>query len=250
MSTSILKARVELNTTSVQKGLKNIRKGFNDIASAGVIAGAVGIAGGLAYSVKSAADFESGMAKVKTLLKDADKERMPELRKGLQDIATNAGIGAKDAVEALYQTISAGVSDPAQALQFLDQASKLAVGGFVSLEKATDAISTTMTAYGLGVDDASKISDLLFQTVRLGKTDMEKLSGSVGTFVGKSKELGVSLEETLGAFAQLTTTQESTEKSATAISSIFNQMLKPSKELKIALKKVTREFGDMEKIHE
>jgi len=235
MATSILKARIELNSTALERGLKNMRRRFNDLAATGLKAGGVAIAAGLAYSVKKAADLELGLAKVNTLL---PKMNMDELKESVQSLSSEFGISATDAVEGLYQTISAGVTDPVKAMEFMRTAAELSVGGFVSMEDSVNALSKTMNSFGLTTKDVAGISDLLFQTVKVGQTNMQELAGTVGSFTGLAKSLGFSLEDTLGVFAQLTTTQGSTEEAATALRGIFTGLLKPSSELEKVMRKL------------
>ena len=247
MASSILKARVELNTTSVEHGLKKMRKGFNNIAAIGAGAAIAAVGAGIAYSVKKSTDFEKSLTKVWTLLDGVTKTDMQKIGKQVQELAVKYGIPAAEAMESLYQTISAG-QKPAQALETLNSVAMLAKGGFVEMSQATMAVTKLMNIYGKEAGGAARVSDLLFQTVKLGQTDMEKLSGSVGSFMGLSKELGLSMEESLGIFAQLTTTMGSTEKSATAIRAVFNSILKPSDKLSVILKRIAREQGSLKDI--
>ena len=94
-------------------------------------AGAAAVAGIGVAATKMAADFETAFAEVTTLF-DAPKDEIAKLRSGVLELWKRMGVDATEATRALYQAISAGVA-PENALAFLNENVKLAVGGVTDL---------------------------------------------------------------------------------------------------------------------
>lgn len=117
-------------------------------------------------SAKMAIDFENDFAKVSTLLSDTTdfSAYKGSIIAGSNEMKTVVG----DYSDAVYQSISAGV-DQANAVQFTNEAIKLAKGGFTSASNAVDILTTAINAYGLEASDATKVSDMLVTTQNLGK---------------------------------------------------------------------------------
>ena len=83
----------------------------------------------------------------------------------------------------LYQTLSAGITDVTDATEFMRVAVTLSTGGVAEMSDVVRALAATLNAYSLGVEEAEKISDLLFTTVRLGMTTMPELAHSIGRVI-------------------------------------------------------------------
>ena len=100
------------------------------------------------------------------------------LKKGVLGLSTELGTNAVESTKALYQAISAGV--PAgSAIDFLKTASKAAIGGVTDTETAVDGLTTVMNAFKAQNIDAEKAADIMFATVKAGKTDFAQLSSSL-----------------------------------------------------------------------
>jgi len=204
-------------------------------------AASVGMA---AISVKSFADYETSMAKVNTLLDEG--ENATELYgDSVARLAEEYGVagGRMGVAAGLYQTISAGITDTAEATQFLEAATKAAVGGSAELDTVILAGTKTMAAFGLSAEDTEMVMDKFAGTVKAGQTTMSELAGAFPRVSGMAGEMGVSLDETLGTLAGLTKIMGSTEEAATGMSAIFTGLLKPTDTMKETLAGLGFESG-------
>ncbi len=204
-------------------------------------AASVGMA---AISVKSFADFETSMAKVNTLL-DEGQNSTELYGDTVARLAEQYGVaGGRIGVAAgLYQTISAGITDTAEATMFLEAATKTAVGGSAELETVILAGTKTLAAFGLEVEDTEDVMDKFAGTVKAGQTTMSELAGAFPRVSGMAGEMGVSLDEALGVLAGLTKIMGSTDEAATGMSAIFTGLLKPTDDMKETLKSLGYESG-------
>lgn len=164
--------------------------------------GAVAVAGLGVATVKMASDFETSFTEVTTLF-DAPQKQIDNLRQGVLDLSSTMGLDAVETTKALYQAISAGV-EPAKALQFLEESAKLAVGGVTDMATAVDLNTTVLNAWGMAAEDVTRVNDVMFTTVRLGKTTVNELGSAMFNVAPVAAAMGVSVEEVGAALAALT----------------------------------------------
>ena len=92
-----------------------------------------------ARAVNNAKQFGTAMAEVSTLLPgDAD---MAPLSEAIKDLSKQFGAFPTDQAKAIYQIISAGAEDSAQAIEILTAANKLAIGGVTDVTTAADGLT-------------------------------------------------------------------------------------------------------------
>jgi hypothetical protein len=82
----------------------------------------------------------------------------------------------------------------------------------------------------LSADQAQSVSDMLFATVKRGKTTFAELAPSIGMVASTAASANVPLEELGAAIATMTRNGVKTDNAVTALTSIIAAFLKPSKE--------------------
>ena len=167
---------------------------------------AVAAAAAAAFAVKSVSafvEFEKKFTEVTTLLPNMTAGGFAKMQKDLREMATTMGVDLLDATQALYNAISAGIPED-NAVDFLADATKLAVAGVTDLQTAVSGLTTVLDAYNMDATEASKVSDILFATMQNGKTTIDELARNVGKVTPLASELGVSFEEVGAMFAVLT----------------------------------------------
>ena len=109
-------------------------------------------------AVKTVLAFEDAMAEVSTIV-DTNTVNMKKLNSEILDLSTRVPKDAESLAQGLYQTISAGVTDVADAMIVLESSSKAATAGLTSTFVAVDAGTTIMNAYGKTVEEIDAIQD-------------------------------------------------------------------------------------------
>lgn len=113
-------------------------------------------------------------------------------------------------------------------MKVLEASAKAAVGGVTDTATAADAITTVLNAYKLDASKAQEVSDQLFTTVRLGKTDFGQLGKSIAQAAPIAASFGIDIKEVLGAVASITKqgvpTSEAMTKIRAAILGTANQL--------------------------
>jgi TP901 family phage tail tape measure protein len=220
---------------TASQGFAGLQKvvGGGLFAAAGIATGAIAAVGGAAVataalSAKSFIDFEGKMREVYTLLPGISQDAMSAMMGDVKDLAKEFGTMPNDVVPALYQALSAGVPQD-NVFEFLKVANKAAIGGVTDLETAVDGITSTVNAYGADIMDAARASDVMFTTVRLGKTDFGQLSASLFNVLPTASSLGVAFEDVGAALATVTAQGVPTSVATTQLRSLFIELGDSSK---------------------
>jgi len=219
----------------LSSGLLGIGK---KIGGLGVKFAKFGIIGGAAISgvaVKLSADFSKSLAEVSTLMTDVTEKDIKNMSKELRGLAGATGQGLGPLVKAKYDIVSAGFSDAASSAKLLNQAARLAVGGVTTAAAAADILTTALNAYGQTADEAADFSDILFTTVRLGKTTMNELAGSLGRVLPLAKASNLAFENVGAAMATITAAGLDTFEASTALRGAIKALAAPANEAKTAM---------------
>lgn len=188
------------------------------------------------------AKIERGVLEVASLISDVSQETITQLRRDIGDLAAEGGQRIEDEIGAAYNALSAGVEQE-NLLTFLGTANRLAVGGVTDVNTAVGLLTGVLNAYGRSAAEAEDVSDTLFTTVRLGKTTIEELAGSVGRVAPIASELELSLEEVSAAYIELTKSLGSTTAATTGLLGVIRTLVRPSVEAEEIARKYNVELG-------
>lgn len=199
------------------------------MAGKAVVAGlAVASAAVVAFGVKSVGafvDFDRSMNEVFTLLPGISAKSMDQMTDQVKAFSKEFGVLPDQVVPALYQSLSAGVPQE-NVFEFLRVAQMAAKGGVTELSVAVDGISSVVNAYGKDVLSATTASDLMFTTVRLGKTTFQQLSESLFNVTPTAAALGVKFGDVTAALAALTLQGIPTSVATTQLRQMFVELSK------------------------
>jgi len=238
-----------LDTKKLDSGLKGV-SGRLDQASqkwgrkmkmaGGIMIGAVAAVGGA--SLKMAADFDSAMREVNTMMLLSEEE-FTGFSEEVRGLAKDMGVDAVEAANALYQAISAGIPKE-NAVEFLAIASKAAIGGVTDTMTAVDGLTTVLNAFKIPVSEAERVADLMFTTVKGGKTTFEELSASMFNVAPIAAAAGVKFETVSAALATMTKQGVPTSVATTQLRQAIQAMIKPTADMKTALDTLGYASGD------
>ncbi|MCZ9862131.1 phage tail tape measure protein [Brachyspira hyodysenteriae] len=206
-------------TTDLERGFDKIGKSFDKFGSLATKSLTVPIAAGttaFALATKKATDFDNGMREVLTLLPKLSNEGFESLKQETLAFSKELGKVPEEVVPALYQSLSAGVPRE-NVFEFLKTAGKAAIAGVAELETSVDGLTSVTNAYGTEVLSVNKASDIMFQTLKLGKTDFTQLSKSLFNVIPTASALGVKFEEIGAGIAVMTAQGTPTSVATTQI---------------------------------
>lgn len=224
-------ARIKKSTGQWQQRMKKV-----GMAIVGTV---IGIGGA---SLKMAADFESAMMRVNTMML-LNEEDIKALSKEVRQLSKDMGVDAVASANALYQAISAGIPKE-NVMDFLRVATKAAVGGTTDTLVAVDALTTVLNAYKMPAEKAMWVSDLLFTTIKGGKTTMDELSASMSLVAPIAAALNIPIEDVLATVATLTKQGVPTSMAMTQIRSTMVALTKPTAEMSELINSLGYETGE------
>lgn len=189
---------------------------------------AVAVAAKLGQMAQDAYEFERayGMAmrEVQTISK-AVQEDIEGISQSIVDMAANGPDGAIKLAKAYYQIVSAGY-DGAEGLKLLEISSKAATAGIADTTTAADGLTSVLNAWGLGVEKANLVADVMFTTVRLGKTTFSELASGIAQVAPLAASNNVEFEQIFAALASITKQGTPTSQALTQIRSSLVNMNK------------------------
>ncbi len=202
----------------------------------------VPLLGAGAALTKFAGDFEESTNKVASIA-DTTVMSIEEIQEGVLNLSDEMGIAANELNETLYQTISA-TGDTANALDYVEIASKAAIGGFTDTTTAVDGLTTVLNAYGLkGKEAMQSVADQMLMAQNYGKTTFGEMASSIGNVIPIAASLDVSTQELFASIATLTKNGIGTSEAITGLKAAYSNILKPTKQAKDLSKELGIEFS-------
>ena len=169
---------------------------------------------GMIAAIRHAAAFRAQMAQVSVMLGD-NQHMLKGMTDGVIKMSAEFGESKETLSKGLYDILSAGI-DAGGAMDVLRVAMKAAVGGATDVATSVDALTTVLNAYGLQADQATRVSDVLFQVVKDGKITYAELAENVGKLAPTARAAGLSLEN-MGAVIAALVKVEKPERAMTAL---------------------------------
>lgn len=189
--------------TKLQNKIKKVSENLEKVGKVATVAGGV-LTAMSAANLKMAADFETGMASVSTLI-DTNVESLSDMNKEVLNIAKRTPVALNDLTSALYDIRSAGIAAENQ-FTVLEKSAQLGVAGLGSTSEAVDLVTSSLNAFQLKGQDAERVYDTIFKTVKFGKTTISGIAQGFGAVAGTVSAAGIKLDDYMASVAALTTT--------------------------------------------
>ena len=205
--------------------------------SIGLVTAAVG-AMAVAFAVfagKEAAEFETAIANINTLLWGEQEKDLPAIQKGIMAMTRDIPQAASVLAAAGY-TIQSGLGAGAKGLDVLEEAAKAAVAGLTDAQTSSGLMVTVMAAYKMEMEKAAYVSDVMFGVVKEGQLNYENLAAGIGKIAGPGAMANQSLEQIGAALATLTVVTGQQEESFTKLGRGLDKLQMPG---------VQRKFREM-----
>lgn len=182
-------------------------------------------------ATEEAAKFQQRLWDISTLISWDSTEAIEELSDWIKDLVANVPVSADDLWASAYSIVSAWISDTSDALNVLDQSARLSVAGLSTTAEATDIVTSAINAFWFSAEDADEVADILFKTVRNGKTTVSELAQSFWAAAPVLANAWVSLWEFSAATAALTTSWLPASQAQNSLRQATVSLIKPTKEM-------------------
>jgi TP901 family phage tail tape measure protein len=262
--TAIKKLNKELKETGStlkfsEKGVSKYNHSLGSIAKQAAVASAGFMTmAGAVNTVKRAvvgvvtdfARFEQSLANVGTLL-DKNTNLWNTFANDVFKISSKFGKDATEVNRGLYDVISAGITDSAEALKALDLATGAATAGMSDVNTAVKAGVSVMNAFGLESSDLIDILNIQFDTVKRGVIIYEEMAQAQAVLLSPAQRLGVSIREMYTGIAELTKNGQRAELATVSLARAFDSMVEKKdvfKEIGVDVFNAKGEFAGLDKI--
>ena len=240
---------VKGNTSKVQTGFNSLSSAVSAcktaLASIGVGFAVDKIVKGLSEAYNEATKLDEKLRGASTLYGSVAVDQT-KLAENLKSISVQTGESLEVLGQTVYDAMSAGVQpteDMADVLKVVSASSKLAKAGFTDTNTAMRASLSVINAYGMGIENVSKVSDILLNTQNLGVTTVGELSNALSKVTPVASAFGVSIENVTSALAIMTKQGTNTEVASTGLSAILSELGKSGTTASDNLQKASQSAG-------
>lgn len=174
--------------------------------------------------VQDSIEFGRALAEITTILPDTEAG-IAGVREEIERLAVAQGQDRAVVAKGFYETLSSGFEDAADAAKVLEASTVLATAGLAQVPDTVRLLTATLNAYGIEVEKVNRVSDIYFETVKVGVTTIPELAGSIGRVTPLAAALKIPLEQVTGALATLTKRGFDTSQAATVLQALFKALL-------------------------
>lgn len=184
----------------------------------GMLAAGIGLVTTMGVKATTMAmDWERSMAKV-NVTAQLQKNELRDLDHEVLQIAGRNATAFEDTPQALNKIVSAGM-DVNSAMKMLEPTLKAARAGFAEVETVAGSAVSVMASSG--VDDATRVYDILFATLNKGNAEFTDIANYLPKIIPGARNAGIALEDVAGAYAYLTAQGFKAEAAATGLQNVF-----------------------------
>ncbi|HBI7093875.1 TPA: phage tail tape measure protein [Clostridium perfringens] len=180
--------------------------------------------------------FEDGVANINTLLDD--QSHLDGYKNKVIEVSNDTGKSLEDITDGMYTCISSIGDGGEETARIFETMAKSAKAGGAETNDAVALISAGMKGYNqVNNETAKQISDLAFQTAKLGVTTFPEMASSMKPLFPLSSTLNISMQELFGSMATLTGVTGNTAEVSTQMKAVFSNLIKPTTDMDKLIKK-------------
>ena len=154
-------------------------------------------------SVTAYREFETRLAEISTILGSEQLPLMERLGAGIENLSMSYGQATSDMSKGMYDILSAAF-DAENALNLLTTATKASIAGLSDIRTSVDIFTTVLNTYGMQVEQATNVSNILFQSVIRGKFQFQDLEQALGYIAPIAAQAGIATTELMAALSTAT----------------------------------------------
>ncbi len=193
-------------------------------------------------AIRSAGTLEEALSQVRAV-SGATAEEMDALKAAAEGATQTTNFTALEAAQGLGELARATGTAQA-AIAALPATLNLAQAAGIGVAEAATFITTTLTQFGLGATEASRVADVLSKAANTTTADVQGLGNALSYAAPLAKQLGLDTEQTVAIIGALADQGFRGERAGTALRQVFSEMLDPASEFAKALRDIGIESSD------
>lgn len=226
-----------------------ILKDTGKIMSVGLTTPIVGFG---ASAIKTAADFESAMSKVKAISGETD-ENVGKLEEKAKSLGKSTKFSATEVSEGFGYMAMAGW-DAEKMLSGIDGVLMLATADGLDLATTTDIVTDAMTAFGMSAEETNDFVNILAATGANANTNVAMLGESFKYVAPVAGALGYNAKDTALALGLMANSGIKASQGGTALRTMLTNLAKPTKAVQNAMDElgisITNDDGSMKSLED
>lgn len=228
--------------SKISSGLLAVSGAAVGAATALAAVAAAGTGAFFAGAIRSATTLEDALMEVKAV-SGATADEMVALKAAAEAGATSTRFTALEAAQGLGE-LARATGSATSAIESLPAALNLAQAAGLGVADAAQFITTTLTQFGLGAEQASRVADVLAKAANATTADVRQLGDALTYAAPLAKQLGLDTEDTVAILGALADQGFRGERAGTALRNVFSELLEPSSSFAKALRDLGIESND------
>lgn len=205
----------------------------------------VPIVTGFTAAIKTTADFDAQMSKVKAI-SGATADEFDTLRDKAREMGEKTKFSATESGEAFEYMAMAGWKSE-EMLEGIEGIMNLAAASGEELGKTSDIVTDALTALGMSASDSGRLADILAAAATNSNTNVAMMGDSFKYAATTAGLLGYSAEDVAVALGLMANSGIKADMAGTSLRNMFNRMAKPTKESAEAMDRLGLSLYDDER---
>ena len=205
-----------------------------------------------AAAVKTVAEFDTGMSKVKAI-SGATGEEFDQLRNKAREMGAHTKFSASEAAEAMNYMAMAGWKTQ-DMLDGIDGVMNLAAASGADLATTSDIVTDALTAFGMSAEEAGHFADTLAAASSNANTNVEMMGETFKYAASVAGSMGYTADDTALAIGAMANSGIKASQAGTALRSILTRMAAPTDGVASAMTelgiKLTDAYGNVKPLRE
>jgi TP901 family phage tail tape measure protein len=194
-------------------------------------------------SITKYREFETRLAEISTILQE-DVTQMDRFKIGIESLSVTYGQATSDISKGLYDILSAAF-DSRDAMNLLNTSIKASIAGLSDVRTSVKIFTTVLNSYGLAAEQATHVSDVLFQSVVRGKFQFADLEQALGYVVPIAAQAGISFDQLSAALSTATRHGLHIDMTARGLALAIQGIINPSEKARKAARKYGIEMNGL-----
>ncbi len=192
------------------------------------------IAQAMEEGVQSASEFSLRLSQI-AAIQDGVAMATAKLRAELLATSVEFARPIGETSIAFYQMMQNQVGTAAQSLGVFKAAATLAAANNAPLTDSVNLLTSALKGWNLSTDEAGRLAGMFFEAIKIGRMEASDLAETLGKIGPTAKAMGISVQESMAAVAVMTQQGTKANTAMTQLSAVMTALMKPTKELKIAM---------------
>lgn len=217
----------------VSRQVGNIGKSFERVGTNLTQNVTVPIAAGFGAAIKTAADFDAQMSKVKAI-SGATEDEFAQLESKAREMGKQTKYSATESGEAFEYMAMAGWKTD-EMLNGIEGIMSLAAASGEELGTTSDIVTDALTAFGMSADQAGHFADVLAAAATNSNTNVSMMGESFKYAAPVAGSLGYSVEDVSLALGLMANSGIKASTAGTTLRNMFQRMTDPTKKSRQAM---------------